>query len=327
MKRLMITGLMAGGLLLAGPATAIEQPGQWYVTPMASITWFDEDRLVDDDIGVALSFGRAISENWNLEFHAFGYQLDGLDETDYWGLGADAARVFYRGGRISPYLLGGGGWNVKNREFGSDNKNGYVNAAFGFLTDIVPGGSVALRTELRYRIDIQSPSLNDLMLNVGVQIPFGQPYARPTPVAAEPPPPPPPPPPAAAPAPPPPPPPPPPAPTPGAIISLDGVTFAFDSDVVTSDERGTLREAVETLKRYPALRVEIAGHTDSVGSAAYNQNLSERRARSVLEYLVGAGIERDRLSARGYGQSEPVADNATDAGRAQNRRVELRVLQ
>jgi OmpA-OmpF porin, OOP family len=325
MKRLLITGITAGGLLLAGTATAIEQPGQWYVTPMASITWFDDNRLVDDDIGVALSFGRAISENWNIEGHAFGYQLDGLNDTDYWGFGADFARVFYRGGRISPYLLGGGGYNVKHREFGSGRKNGYVNAAFGFLTDIVPGGSVALRTELRYRIDKEPSSLNDLILNVGVQIPFGQPYARATPVAAEPPPPPPP---AAAPPPPPPPPPaPPPAPAPGAIISLDGVTFAFDSDVVTADERGTLREAVETLKRYPALRVEIAGHTDSVGSAAYNQNLSERRARSVLEYLVGAGIERDRLSARGYGQAEPVADNATDAGRAQNRRVELRVLQ
>jgi OmpA-OmpF porin, OOP family len=325
MKRFLLTGITAGGLLLAGTATAIEQPGQWYVTPMASVTWFDEDRLVDDDIGVALSFGRALSENWNVEFHAFGYQLDGLNETDYWGLGADFARVFYRGGRISPYLLGGGGWNVKHREFGSDNKNGYVNAAFGFLTDIVPGGSAALRTELRYRIDIESPSLNDLMFNVGVQIPFGQPYAKAAPVAAAPPPPPPP---AAAPPPPPPPPPaPPPAPAAGTIISLDGVTFAFDSDVLDADERGTLRAAVETLKRYPALRVEAAGHTDSVGAAAYNQALSERRARSVIEFLAAAGIERDRLSARGYGATAPVADNATDAGRAQNRRVELRVLE
>jgi OmpA-OmpF porin, OOP family len=324
MTRFLIPGILAAGLALGGPAVAAEQPGQWYVTPMASVTWFDDNRLVDDDVGAAVSFGRAVNENWNVEGHAFGYQADGLDEMDYWGVGVDFARVFYRAQRISPYALAGGGWNVKNRMFGSDNKNTYLNAAVGFLTDVTPGSSVAVRTELRYRFDGESPSAKDLMLNIGVQIPFGRPYAQP--VAAAAPPPPPPPPPAAAPPPPPPaPPPPPPAPAAGEIITLDGVTFAFDSDVLTSDERGTLRTAVETLKRYPETRVQIAGHTDSVGSAAYNMNLSERRARAVLEYLVNAGIDRNRLSARGYGFSEPVADNATDAGRAANRRVELRV--
>lgn len=113
---------------------------------------------------------------------------------------------------------------------------------------------------------------------------------------------------------------------PGDVIVLEGVTFAFDSDRITADERGTLNEAVEILRRNPDLRVEIAGHTDSVGSAEYNQGLSERRARSVVEFLVNSGVDRGRMRARGYGQAEPIADNATDAGRAQNRRVELRVL-
>ncbi|MFU8820189.1 MAG: OmpA family protein [Gammaproteobacteria bacterium] len=325
MKRVVIAGIIATGLALGGTATAAEKPGQWYVAPMASVIWVDDNRLTDDEVGAALAVGRAISDAWNVEFHSFGYQLDGIDETDYWGIGVDFMNVYYRDGRISPYLLGGGGWNVKNREFGSDNKNSYLNVAAGFLTDIVRDGSVALRTELRYRFDGESPSAKDLMLNIGVQIPFGTPYAAPVAVAAAAPPPPPPPPPAE----PAPPPPPPAAPVPvaGEIIRLEGVTFAFDSDVITADERGTLRDAVETLKRHPTLRVEIAGHTDSRGSAAYNQGLSERRARSVLEYLANAGIDRSRLSARGYGQEDPIADNATDAGRAQNRRVEMRVIE
>jgi OOP family OmpA-OmpF porin len=72
------------------------------------------------------------------------------------------------------------------------------------------------------------------------------------------------------------------------------------------------------------LVVEVAGHTDSVGTDSYNQGLSERRAQAVVNYLVAKGINASRFKARGYGESEPVADNATDEGRAENRRVELR---
>ena len=326
MKRLIVAGIAAGGLLASGVAAAAEKPGQWYITPMVSAIWVDNDRLVDDDIGAALSIGRAITEDINLEFHAFGYQLEGLDDTDYWGAGADISRVFYRTERVSPYILGGLGWNKKNRNFGPDVDNLYVNFGVGLLTDLTAGGSVALRTELRYRLDQERrqdtglrSSYNDLMLKVGLQVPFGQPYAEPAPAAAPaaaPPPPPP--------APPPPPPPPPPEPVVPEVIRLEGVTFAFDSEQITADERGVLRDAAEILKRNPDVRVEVAGHTDSVGNAAYNQRLSERRARAVVEYLVDAGIARDRLSYRGYGQDEPIADNATDAGRAMNRRVELR---
>ena len=72
--------------------------------------------------------------------------------------------------------------------------------------------------------------------------------------------------------------------------------------------------------------VEVAGHTDSMGSEAYNQGLSERRAQSVQDYLVSKGVKAQRLTAKGYGESMPVASNDTDAGRAENRRVELIVL-
>jgi outer membrane protein OmpA-like peptidoglycan-associated protein len=71
------------------------------------------------------------------------------------------------------------------------------------------------------------------------------------------------------------------------------------------------------------VNIEVAGHTDSRGSDAYNIKLSQRRAEAVRDYLISKGIAADRLSAKGYGESQPVADNATDEGRFKNRRVEL----
>ncbi|MCS6948162.1 MAG: OmpA family protein, partial [Steroidobacteraceae bacterium] len=78
-------------------------------------------------------------------------------------------------------------------------------------------------------------------------------------------------------------------------------------------------------KRHPELRIEVAGHTDDRGSDAYNLDLSQRRAEAVRDYLAKAGVANP-LSARGYGESQPIASNADAAGRAQNRRVVLRVL-
>jgi OOP family OmpA-OmpF porin len=78
------------------------------------------------------------------------------------------------------------------------------------------------------------------------------------------------------------------------------------------------------LKRHQDLEVEIAGHTDSTGSESYNQALSQRRADSVREALIAGGIDAARLSAKGYGESEPIADNDTEEGRAKTRRVEMR---
>lgn len=128
-----------------------------------------------------------------------------------------------------------------------------------------------------------------------------------------------------------PPPPPPPAPAPpdpcaGRIV-LRGVTFAFDSDEVTEASMATLDVAAETLRECPNVRTAVEGHTDSVGSDTYNQDLSQRRAESVSHYLSHRGVSPGRLSARGYGESRPIADNNTDDGRALNRRVELTPLE
>lgn len=110
-------------------------------------------------------------------------------------------------------------------------------------------------------------------------------------------------------------------------IVLRGVNFDFDRAEIRADARPILDQAVRTLGEEANVSVVVAGHTDSVGSDAYNLRLSERRARAVRDYLVGQGVEAQRLTVQAYGESRPVADNSTDEGRAQNRRVELEVEQ
>jgi outer membrane protein OmpA-like peptidoglycan-associated protein len=135
----------------------------------------------------------------------------------------------------------------------------------------------------------------------------------------------------AAAAPPPPPPPPPPAPEPAPVVKkkivLRGVNFAFDSDKIDDEAKPILDEAVRVLGEAGVVNVSVEGHTDSTGPEDYNQGLSERRANSVRTYLETKGVAGDRLQAVGFGESKPVASNDTRDGRAQNRRVELRVLE
>ncbi|HLS83036.1 MAG TPA: OmpA family protein, partial [Arenimonas sp.] len=89
---------------------------------------------------------------------------------------------------------------------------------------------------------------------------------------------------------------------------------------------GVLDQVAQTLKEYDQTLIEVAGHTDSVGSDAYNQKLSERRAQAVADYLISRGVSGTRLMVIGAGESHPVASNETEAGRAENRRVELTIV-
>lgn len=107
-------------------------------------------------------------------------------------------------------------------------------------------------------------------------------------------------------------------------IRLSGsVLFDFDSADLRLDAEETLWEVAAVIQAYPGRRVRIEGHTDSIASDAYNQQLSERRAEAVRSWLVAHGVEKGRLVTVGHGESRPVADNATAAGRQLNRRVEV----
>ncbi len=106
-------------------------------------------------------------------------------------------------------------------------------------------------------------------------------------------------------------------------LVLEGVNFANDQAVLTTEAMAILDQAAETLKKWGDVKVEVAGHTDSSSGDDYNLALSQRRADVVRSYLVGKGVDGARLSAKGYGETTPVATNETAEGRAKNRRVEL----
>jgi outer membrane protein OmpA-like peptidoglycan-associated protein len=112
----------------------------------------------------------------------------------------------------------------------------------------------------------------------------------------------------------------------GLVLTLGDVLFATGQAELQSGATVHLDRLASFLHQYPERRVEIEGHTDNVGSEALNQALSERRAESVKSYLVGQGIDRQRISAIGKGLHYPIADNSTAAGRQQNRRVEVIIL-
>jgi len=110
-------------------------------------------------------------------------------------------------------------------------------------------------------------------------------------------------------------------------IRLEGVNFQTNSDRLVAGAEGILNDAAATLNKNPTIKVEVAGHTDSDGAADYNEGLSARRAQTVHDYLASHGVDDDRMSVRGYGESQPIADNSTRAGKAQNRRVVLRITE
>jgi outer membrane protein OmpA-like peptidoglycan-associated protein len=110
-----------------------------------------------------------------------------------------------------------------------------------------------------------------------------------------------------------------------AVTFPDGVLFPFDSDQLHPAARENMRSFAASLKQYPNTRAMVVGHTDSVGADDYNQGLSERRAAATADFLVAQGVERSRISTIGRGEGEPIATNATDQGRSQNRRVEVAI--
>ena len=105
-----------------------------------------------------------------------------------------------------------------------------------------------------------------------------------------------------------------------------GITFAYDSADVQPEFRRTLDQVSETLGQYNQTYIDVYGHTDSTGSDQYNQTLSERRALSVADYLAARGVQQARIATRGYGETQPIASNDTDEGRAANRRVEIKIV-
>ena len=109
----------------------------------------------------------------------------------------------------------------------------------------------------------------------------------------------------------------------GKTVVLTGVTFEFNKATLKEESETVLTRAYNAMVANPDVRVEISGHTDNVGSQQYNQTLSLERAQAVRNWLVQKGIASNRMKTVGKGENEPVASNDTDAGRAENRRIEF----
>lgn len=111
-----------------------------------------------------------------------------------------------------------------------------------------------------------------------------------------------------------------------AVTFASGLLYDFDSDVVRPTAQENLKNLAASLNKYPNTELLIVGHTDSVGTDSYNQSLSQRRAQAAANYLAAQGVAPSRLRAVGRGESEPIAGNDSDAGRQQNRRVEVAIF-
>lgn len=291
---------------------------------------------------------------------------DDLNWSQY-GLSIDLRRHFISEGRgWNPYLLAGLGYQRSEEEFDNfpspnspgERKDGNLSAKVGIGLQSTFEKRVAVRAELAYRADFDDSSFaaeggpdwggyphqqeesyfGDVLASVGVVIPLGPAPSAPVPAAPEV------------------------APNcadldddgdgvnncndkcPGSqagqtigpdgcpvavAIDLKGVNFDFDKSKLRPDAVAILSEATEILKRYPDLRVEVAGHTDQCGKDAYNQSLSERRAKAVYDYLTTNGVDAGRLvGPNGYGESRPLEDlgQAFPACKSEkNRRTELNV--
>nr|MBP6532478.1 OmpA family protein [Bacteroidia bacterium] len=109
----------------------------------------------------------------------------------------------------------------------------------------------------------------------------------------------------------------------GQSIVLKNIFYETDKFDLKDESKTELTKLMDFLNKNPKVHFEISGHTDNVGSKPYNQTLSEKRAKTVYDYLIAAGIPASRLSSKGYGDTKPISDNTTDTGRSQNRRTEF----
>lgn len=358
MKRNHLMASLALGLVAA---TGVAQASNgWYIEPRVGGVFFDSGRNLDDTLHAALGLGWYLTPNTalDLEFTHSDAEYDNFSnmEMEMYGFGLGLRHEFGEG-NFRPHIGYGLGW--LRDKYPSYMANGKQNEAFAkvgvgaswWLSD-----NTAITGDVAYRYSFQGNGVEsqpaadgrpvaiiddkfgDFVATVGLRYVFGR--SQPAPV--EPPPPPPPPPPAEphcseldsdgdgvndcddrcpnTPA--------------GTVVGPDGceiqvavdlrgVEFDFDRSTLRPESRQTLDEATEVLRQYPDIRVEVAGHTDSIGTEEYNQGLSERRAAAVYEYLVNNGIDASRLSSRGYGELQPIADNTSREGRQRNRRVEL----
>ncbi|MBD3655174.1 MULTISPECIES: OmpA family protein [Marinobacter] len=338
------------GALLAGAGSSVLAESVQHTSEFTLMGVYiepDEDRTDEYGTAVRALYGIRLDRHWWLEpqFYSGVIETGVAGGTDYYqqGLGVDLAYRFFADASFTPYALIGGGVsrndvaNNRSSEFG-----GFANAGLGVMTSPLTQSGIRLRGDARYLYDSFDDNFSDLHFSLGVTVPIGatrtQIVEKTTVIEkpivveqgfAD-------------------------SDNDGVVDGVDqcpntleglevdsvgcvktdqkqtvvlrGVTFEFNSNRLTANAKDILVRAGDALKGQPDMKVELAGHTDSVGAEAYNQQLSQQRADAVRDYLIDLGVEPDQLTARGYGESQPIRSNDTDEGRERNRRVEFNVV-
>ena len=315
------------------PAFAQQTETRPYASVMYDTVFSDKDRVSETGNGVSVGVGKALSQHWGLEIGGFydKAKADSSKAGNSWreyGGKIDGMFFFSRDPRFSPYTaIGVGGMENDRRTTNDKSFAVFVDAGAGFFKyfPVTAGYDIGFRADARYRwvdaSDIPGKHIfGEPIVKVGLVFPFGK---RAGAAAA-----------AAAGA--------------GAAAANAGnnanagnggdaadqnrafedVYFDFDRSDLTEATKAKLDSDATAIngltQKYPSLKVDLSGHTDWIGTEGYNQALSERRADAVKQYLTRKGVAADRITTHAYGESKPVADNATAEGRALNRRVEVK---
>ncbi len=360
MKRFSASLLIAAGTLGAALAAAqsdtvteteTRTESNGYLSVLPYYLSVDGDRnLGSDGRGLALAYGREFTDRWFWELQMFGNVIEAgrdlIKDHYQYGAGFDLGYRFVPGPGATPFVVFGAGAVRNDAVLQSEDDTDFIgNVGIGFLTGELGNAGVRVRGEARYVRDRFRTGMNDGMnewrIGLGVNVPLGRRTLTrevirervvretvpaeimdsdgdgvPDHLDA----------------------------CPGTLaglatdsrgcaaesaqtLRLDGVNFETNSATLTADARRILTDVAAALQGEPNLRAEIAGHSDSTGADDYNLRLSQQRAESVRDFLIAEGIAANRLTARGYGEAQPTADNSTETGRALNRRVEFRVTQ
>ncbi|MCX2781894.1 OmpA family protein [Microbulbifer thermotolerans] len=347
----LILSLIICSYLATSPTVKAAGPEDGYFDLTPYFSRVDKDRDTDRQAGgLRAAYGWGWQGPWYSEVQVFGSILETnettnengyWEQTDYYmyGLGFDVVYNFGDRNGYTPYLLGGFGAVRDDVSPDKDDAtNPFLNVAAGITTQEISRRGVRLRSEIRYFYDFFNSNMGDWQLAFGISIPLRCPPAAAATIA-----------------------PPPkdmgpidltladsdgdgvvdrhdrcPDTLPGAQVDSEGcviadqavplqnVHFEFNSATLTLAAQRALLQVVNALRSQPGSTVEIAGHTDNLGNDNYNLRLSQSRADAVRAFLIQNGIDAARLTARGYGEQQPVASNSTESGRALNRRVEMR---
>ncbi len=338
---LTMASLIGAGFLPLTQAADQIQDDRWYIAPFASFVRTGGDRNSSDGWGGGMGIGKILDKHFNVEVKGFYEGFGGTNGP--WSLTGGTAdlQYYFSRDKFSPYTVVG---------LGGMNSCASANCGAGFIGEAGAGFTYELhdnfliRSDVRYRynnnlnaqIQPGTDEFHDMTVNVGFVIPFGdKPKSAAkveTPIAV-----------AVAPV--------PDCSTldadsdgvndcrdkcPGTIkgskidingcpirLVLKGEHFKYDSAELTLNATTILDGVADSLVAYPQKNdIEVQGHTSSEGSNSYNMKLSQRRAKSVVDYLKMKGVT-NKLIAKGYGETQPVADNGTEAGKSENRRVEL----